>query len=532
MASPRSLNDIGPGVMIVPRSGSWSVRFRLPRAIQERYSLPRLPRLITNNIRGNLSDLNRRTMALRREANRVGAKLDLLLQGHDAPGPGETLAHWLGLTESKRVRYNSKRRVPRSKTWQYLAQLYIDSFKAGTIAREINEADAIRRLGRIRDLDFCQDRFPPDIKAEEWDEYFDSLMRDRTTPDRGETTKLVLDTARFLIGVNGETNATEIAQHLNRKVKRQSVDKHISVLLRDGFFCQQMQAMREDLKRRVRALSRGPRFDEPFVLWAPTCSAKTVNKARALVRRFYDFGIRHRMFRDNPVLLTVKRTAGRRLSSKPCYRTKSMIEEELNRRRYSAQDAKRMYRYRVLDHAEQADLIRLAIERSDLQMLEPIICGLHGVAGVDVREMLKGGYNPQTGIISGQRAKTGQAKFSVPIAPALRPHLDCYAVKLSRGSFMFPHFRINEDGRECDPKGRMDRLFARLVRATEFDGLTFYCLRHSFISLMLSKGIPAEQITTWVGHLDIKLTTTTYAAFLPSESTRLMESLHLFEAVS
>lgn len=518
--------------MIESRSGSWSVRFRLPPAIQGEYNLPRLPRLITENIRGNLSDPKHRATALRREANRIGAKLDLLLHGHDAPGPGETLAHWLGLAESNRVRHNSKRRVPRSKTWQYLAQLYIDEFKNSTIAREINEADAVRRFEHIRDLDFCQDRFPPDIKAEEWDEYFDGLMRDRPVSSGGKTTSLVLDAARALIAKNGRTNASELAIYLKSKVKRQSLDKHISVLIRDGFLHQQMQAMRKGLKRKVRTLLSGPRVDEPFVLWTPTSSAKTVNKVRALVRRIYDLGIRHRMFRENTVLSTVKRTAGRRHSSKPCYRTKSLIEEELDRRNYSATDKKRMYRYRVLDHQEQADLIRLATERTELQMLEPVIYGLHGVSGVDLREMLKGGYNARTGIVSGQRAKTGQAKFAVPIAPALKPHLDRYVVSLHRGSFMFPQFRVGEDGQECDPKGRMDRLFARLVRDTEFGGLTFYCLRHSFISLMLSKGIPAEQITTWVGHLDIKLTTTTYAAFMPDESSRLMESLHLFEAVS
>ncbi len=78
----------------------------------------------------------------------------------------------------------------------------------------------------------------------------------------------------------------------------------------------------------------------------------------------------------------------------------------------------------------------------------------------------------------------------------------------------------------------MDRLFARSAKDTKFGGLTFYCLRHSFISLMLSKGIPAEQITTWVGRLDIELTTTTYAALLPNESSRLIAPRHLFEAVS
>lgn len=83
---------------------------------------------------------------------------------------------------------------------------------------------------------------------------------------------------------------------------------------------------------------------------------------------------------------------------------------------------------------------------------------------------------------------------------------------------MFPQFRTGEYGEPCEPKGRMDRLFRRLVSGTEYEGLTPYCLRHSFISLMLAKLIPADQIAMWVGHLDTKLTMTTYAHFLPDES--------------
>lgn len=75
-----------------------------------------------------------------------------------------------------------------------------------------------------------------------------------------------------------------------------------------------------------------------------------------------------------------------------------------------------MYRFRVIDEAEQVELIELAKERAELQMLEPVICGLHGLNGVDVRGALKGACNPKTGILSGQRHKTGQAKFFVPIA--------------------------------------------------------------------------------------------------------------------
>ena len=55
----------------------------------------------------------------------------------------------------------------------------------------------------------------------------------------------------------------------------------------------------------------------------------------------------------------------------------------------------------------------------------------------------------------------------------------------------------------------MGRLFKRLVAGTDFDGLGFRCLRHSFINLVLSKEIPAERLATWTGQLDTKLTTPT-----------------------
>ena len=57
-------------------------------------------------------------------------------------------------------------------------------------------------------------------------------------------------------------------------------------------------------------------------------------------------------------------------------------------------------------------------------------------------------------------------------------------------------------------------------------------VRHSFISLMLAKAVPASQVALWAGHLDTRLTTTTYSHFLPDESVQRMEAIKLFEAVS
>jgi hypothetical protein len=68
MANDQSLNDIGPGVSIISRDARWSVRFRLPARIADQYDLPGMPRLVTDRLRGDLSDPQRR-----REAFRVSA---------------------------------------------------------------------------------------------------------------------------------------------------------------------------------------------------------------------------------------------------------------------------------------------------------------------------------------------------------------------------------------------------------------------------------------------------------------------------
>ena len=512
--SSKSLNDIGPAVQIVGRNGTWSVRFRLPRHVAEQYDLPSNPRLVTENLRGDLSNPKRRNQELRREANRIGARLDLLIAGHDAPLPGQTLAAWLGLVETKRVRANSKRRVPKTKTWQYLVQRFIDDFEDGSIARERNREDAVRRLETVRDLEFCQDRYPPDIGPNEWDDYFDLLLESPVYSDSQAPTAQVLTAVRHLLAGSEATTTPQIRRFLNGSTRRQTVDAHVRVLVRGGWLQSKMLLPRRGLKRRVQFLTTGPRFNQSFSPTARTTCAKTVNKQRALINRIYNYGIEKRLFRDNPILGTTRRTAGRAKSSKPCYRTKSMILEALDQKRHTAAEIQAMYRYRVLDETEQKDLLMLAKERSELQMLEPVICALHGVSGVDVRAMLKGAYNPQTGILSGQRHKTGHAVFSVPVAPSLRPYLDEYVMKLPRAEYLFPQFRTGEFGEPCEPRGRMDRLFARLVSGTDFNGLGFRCLRHSFISLVLSKGIPAERVRTWVGHLDTKLTTSTYLHFI------------------
>ncbi len=65
----------------------------------------------------------------------------------------------------------------------------------------------------------------------------------------------------------------------------------------------------------------------------------------------------------------------------------------------------------------------------------------------------------------------------------------------------------------------------------EIDGLGFHALRHSFISLMLSRGVSVEIVGQWVGLLDRNTTATVYNHFFNTESVSVMASFKLFEAV-
>ncbi len=260
-----------------------------------------------------------------------------------------------------------------------------------------------------------------------------------------------------------------------------------------------------------------------------TSGPVTVNKMRSLVSRVYDHGLRNYRVKENPIHKVPHRKK-RRSAVRHTYRTMSMIQTELDMRAFTEDEARELKSWRVLDEQEQQDLIALAIERSDLGMLCPVILGLHGLSGIDIRQMRRGAYEPRTGIVSGRRHKTGMVSFHVPIAPTLKSHLDKHLLTVASGEWVFPHFHRSEDGTAItDVKCRFLRHWARLIKDTDFDGMRFHGLRHSFISTMLVKGVRAEQVARWVAHLDIRTTTEIYAHFMPDESVKLMASLKMFE---
>jgi site-specific recombinase XerD len=74
---------------------------------------------------------------------------------------------------------------------------------------------------------------------------------------------------------------------------------------------------------------------------------------------------------------------------------------------------------------------------------------------------------------------------------------------------------------------RAGRLLKLLVRGTDFELMCgWHCLRHSFISACVTKGLTWEQIAEWVGHVS-RRTTRLYTHFDLQDSRERIESLGL-----
>ena len=190
-----------------------------------------------------------------------------------------------------------------------------------------------------------------------------------------------------------------------------------------------------------------------------------------------------------------------------------------------------VWRCRVLEEDEQRRLLDLG-RRKMLELVPPLIVGLHGVSPIDLRTMPPSAFDPHAGVIHWNRFKgTGEdaIDYEVPIHDGLVPELVDHVESLpNHQPVLFPIFYSTVTGEPVhDPKDRMIRMLRKLVTDTEFGGITWHSLRHSFISTCLHNGVPIEIVGGWVGHLSPE-TTRRYAHFLPAKSREYRDRLQWF----
>jgi integrase len=69
--------------------------------------------------------------------------------------------------------------------------------------------------------------------------------------------------------------------------------------------------------------------------------------------------------------------------------------------------------------------------------------------------------------------------------------------------------------------------FNRLARKAGIpEGFTKHSLRHAFVSVLLSRGVPITDAATWLGHRNINVTYATYGHLVPSSLGRAQEVLN------
>lgn len=252
-------------------------------------------------------------------------------------------------------------------------------------------------------------------------------------------------------------------------------------------------------------------------------SADSKNRLRSLIGRVYRWGMTHQACSSDPTQ-SVAKFRRPRSAVRNTYATLRMIEDELARREYTPAEEMEMRRWRVLDEREQKELVALTKDK-DPTMLPVVALALSGVSGIDIRCARKGAYDVRTGVFTGRRAKRGTAAFAVPIAPLLKPYLDRHVMALPEKSPFLPWLE------GCtDHKQKMWKRWVRLVKETEFENLRLHALRHSYISMMIARGVSIAQLSQFCGHLDSRTTVDRYGHFLPDDAVELVASLRLYES--
>ncbi|MCH7702890.1 MAG: site-specific integrase [Planctomycetes bacterium] len=93
-----------------------------------------------------------------------------------------------------------------------------------------------------------------------------------------------------------------------------------------------------------------------------------------------------------------------------------------------------------------------------------------------------------------------------------------------RGETKAARRKLPEDRLQSEKARRM---LNQLIKDTDFELMNgWHCLRHSFISICVSKGLTWEQIAEWVGHVSPR-TTRLYTHFNLVDSKRRIESLDI-----
>jgi len=126
-----------------------------------------------------------------------------------------------------------------------------------------------------------------------------------------------------------------------------------------------------------------------------------------------------------------------------------------------------------------------------------------------------------------EEPKSGQVDMSAQLASMLTQlrSLRCEVALAGGDGELGPWVFATPVGSPLDESAVRKAMRRVLKRASLPEHFTPHCLRHTFATLMIQRGVPLAYIKEQLGHSSIKVTVDSYGRWLPSGESGLMDKL-------
>ena len=230
-------------------------------------------------------------------------------------------------------------------------------------------------------------------------------------------------------------------------------------------------------------------------------SGTTVNKELQTLRQFFDYALRHSHIKVNPTYNVPRfKKAGRPHR----FMTKAEIDDQIERGGLSDDEVKGLLRFRYLEPEEIARLLALTAEREP--WLHPILATL-AYTGMRRGELISLEWGDvdfkrrKIWVRSRKQSRSDEfAGRDIDMHAKILNILATHRKRHPKGRFVFP----GPDGNALKPDV-LHRSFKTLIKGSDFDGIGFHCLRHTFASNLASQGVDDRLIDHYMGHQTVEM---------------------------
>lgn len=237
-------------------------------------------------------------------------------------------------------------------------------------------------------------------------------------------------------------------------------------------------------------------FDEYKKYREGDVSPTTINKELETFRFIFQLAVKYRTLESNPVKEVDKY---KKANVPHRFMTKAEIDKEIAARDYTAEEAQDLFRFRYLTEKEISALLELAREKSPFLFPILTLVAYTGARRSEVLRLAWADVDFKTRKIwltslKGSRTEKLSSR-DVDMHPTLSSVLKDHQEKSGREKNVF----VNGLGEAITPQDLTERL-VKFVKGTDFEGIGFHTLRHSFASNLAARGVDQRIIDHFMGH--------------------------------